>query len=146
MMPTSVVADSPAQYLSVPVASLGDALILLVEDEGPLAELLANLLGRIHARVLIANDGVNALARFEEHRGLVSLAFVDCNLPDIAGPELCEKMREMSPGLPLLLTSGRNQDALENRFLAGGPCGFLPKPYLPAEVLRRVTALLGRAA
>lgn len=120
-------------------------IVLLVEDEAPLADLLANILGRLNVRVLKAGDGVSALALFAAHRGEIALAFVDCNLPDIAGPELCTRMREQNPALPLLLTSGRNQDALESRFTLGGPCGFLPKPYRPADVLHRVTSLLAAA-
>jgi DNA-binding response OmpR family regulator len=122
------------------------AAILLVEDEEPLADLLSNLLERLNVRILVAADGVAALSLFHEHRDSISLAFVDCNLPDIPGPKLCEKMREHSPRLALLLTSGRNQDALEKTFAGAGPCSFLPKPYLPAEVLRRVSALLAASA
>jgi two-component system cell cycle sensor histidine kinase/response regulator CckA len=118
------------------------ATILLVEDEKPLAELVSNLLARLNLLILVAPDGISALNLFNEHSDSITLAFVDCNLPDIPGPKLCEKMRERVPRLPLLLTSGRNQDTLENMFTEGGPCSFLPKPYLPAEVLRRVSALL----
>jgi DNA-binding response OmpR family regulator len=140
-MPSSIAlpsSDGPAKVSTLK----SDATILLVEDEEPLAELLSNLLARLNVRTLVAPDGVTALSLFAEHRQSIVLAFIDCNLPDIPGPKLGEKMRELSPKLALLFTSGRNQIELDQVFAAGGPCGFLPKPYLPAEVLRRVSALL----
>ena len=139
-MPLS--ADLSERVAGPTSVSAPEGYVLVVEDEESLAELLGHLLSRLGVRVLAAGDGKTALSLFEQHGGAIVLAFVDCNLPDIQGAKLCEKMRLLSPGLPLLLTSGRNQDALEEALKAGGPCEFLPKPYLPTEVLRRVTALL----
>jgi len=119
-----------------------DALVLLVEDEDPLADLLTTLLSRMKVRVVRAADGAQALKLFEEHRASISLAFVDCHLPDTGGAELCRDLRGTAPGLPLLLTSGRDQRVLEAQLAAGGPCQFLPKPYMPGDVMRRVSALL----
>ncbi len=92
--------------------------------------------------VLRASDGTQALQLFMDHRATVSLAFVDCHLPDVCGADLCATLRVLAPGLPLLITSGRDQRALESSLATGGPTGFLPKPYMPGEVIRRITALL----
>jgi DNA-binding response OmpR family regulator len=81
-----------------------------------------------------------------EHRSSVALAFVDCHLPDSEGGELCQKLRALAPALPLLLTSGRDQRALEMIFAATGPCSFLAKPYMPAEVMGRVKSMLVKSA
>lgn len=116
--------------------------VLLVEDEDALAELLHHLLRRLNVRVLHAIDGAQALQLFTAHRANIALAFVDCHLPDISGADLCEVLRGERPDLPLLLTSGRDQRVLEKTFATTGPCSFLPKPYMPAEVVRRVSALL----
>ncbi len=128
--------------LAAGVPAESEAAVLLVEDEDALAELLQHLLRRLKVRVLHAADGANALRLLAEHRAAIALAFVDCHLPDMPGSELCEMLRGHLPGLPLLLTSGRDQRTLETVFAAGGPCSFLPKPYMPAEVIRRVSALL----
>ena len=60
--------------------------------------------------------------------------------------ELCQQLRALAPGLPLLLTSGRDQRALQAVFAAGGPCSFLAKPYMPAEVMGRVKMMLTKPA
>lgn len=119
-----------------------EAVVLLVEDEDSLAELLKHLLARIKVRVLHAADGAQALQLLQLHRASISMAFVDCHLPDMMGAELCRELRASMPGLPLLLTSGRDQRAVQTVYAAGGPCAFLPKPYMPADVTRHVTALM----
>jgi DNA-binding response OmpR family regulator len=126
--------------------ALREGAVLLVEDEDSLAELLTHLLARLKIRVLHAADGAQAVRLFAEHRATISLAFVDCTLPDMAGGDLCQGFRAEMPGLPLLLTSGRDQRALEAALAPGGPCQFLPKPYMPADVMHRVKALLAPAA
>ncbi|HYP17009.1 MAG TPA: response regulator [Opitutus sp.] len=139
LFPSLEPANAPA------VAPAREGVVLLVEDEDSLAELLTHLLRRIQVRVLRAADGAAARRLFAEHREAISLAFVDCHLPDMAGADLCQELRAAAPGLPLLLTSGRDQRALETQLAAGGPCQFLPKPYMPAEVMRRVNSLLPAA-
>jgi DNA-binding response OmpR family regulator len=118
--------------------------VLLVEDDESLADLLKHLLGRMKIRVLHASTGAAAVTLFAEHRATVALAFVDCHLPDAEGGELCQRLRALSPGVPLLLTSGRDQRALESVFAEGGPCSFLAKPYMPADVMGRVKGMLNK--
>jgi two-component system cell cycle sensor histidine kinase/response regulator CckA len=133
----------PAAAASPP---LRDGAVLLVEDEDSLAELLTHLLARLKIRVLRAADGAQAVRLFRENQAAISMAFVDCTLPDMAGGDLCHEFRAAAPGLPLLLTSGRDHRALERALASGGPCQFLPKPYMPAEVMSRVKSLLTPSA
>jgi len=123
-------------------SALRDGAVLVVEDEDSLADLLHHLLLRVKIRVLRAADGAQARQLFAKHRAAIALALVDCHLPDMGGAELCQELRAVAPGLPLLITSGRDQRALAATLAPGGPTAFLPKPYMPGEVVRRVTALL----
>lgn len=125
--------------------SAGARAVLLVEDEESLGELLTHLLARLDLQVVRATDGLTGLQLFVQHQATVVLAFVDCRLPDMDGAEVCQRLREMQPRLPLLLTSGRDQRALVATFSGGGPVAFLAKPYMPADVARHVTALLSAA-
>jgi CheY-like chemotaxis protein len=123
-------------------AAAPERAVLLVEDEESLAELLSHLLSRLQLRVIRAADGAAALQAFQQQQAAIALAFVDCRLPDMDGAEVCRELRGMNPRLPLLLTSGRDQRALAASFAATAPAAFLAKPYMPADVMRHVTALL----
>lgn len=122
--------------------SAQEKAVLLVEDDESLSDLLKHLMSRMHVAVLHASTGAAAVKLLGENAANVSLAFVDCHLPDTEGGVLCRQLRSMCPQLPLLLTSGRDQRALEAVFSAGGPCSFLAKPYMPAEVMGRVKSML----
>lgn len=117
-------------------------IVLLVEDDESLADLLMHLMARMQVSIVHASTGAMAVQLFAAHRQTISLAFVDCHLPDGEGGDLCRKLRAVSPALPLLLTSGRDQRALEGVFTPGGPCSFLAKPYMPAEVMGRIRSML----
>lgn len=123
-----------------------EGLVLLVEDEDSLGDLLVHLLSRAKIRAVRAGDGNQALQLFADHQREIVMAFVDCRLPDIDGGDLCRELRRLHPGLPLLLTSGRDQRALLTTLSLGGRTGFLQKPYMPAEVVRHVNALLSQSA
>lgn len=122
------------------------AAILLVEDDNSLGDLLVDLLGRSGIHAQHATDGTSALRILSEQGAAIELAFVDCQLPDMEGGALCRALRASIPGLPLLLTSGRDQRALFNALSADGRTAFLQKPYMPADVLRHVNALLSLPA
>jgi two-component system cell cycle sensor histidine kinase/response regulator CckA len=117
--------------------------VLLVEDDQPVAALLSHILARINQRVLHARDGTQCLRLFERQSASVGLVFMDCGLPDAHGGTICRRLRALVPGLPVLLTSGREQPGLVALLAPDGPTAFLPKPYLPGDVLRHVQALLG---
>ena len=119
--------------------------VLLVEDDESLSDLLKHLMSRMKVRALHASTGAAALKMLVENRTIVTLAFVDCHLPDSEGGELCKQLRALAPRLPLLLTSGRDQSELESVFAPAGPCSFLAKPYMPGDVMARVKAMLATA-
>ena len=128
-------------------ATLTRDLVLLVEDDEPIAGLLARILERMQWRVAVAGDAAQCLRLLETHRAEVALALIDCSLPDAHGGSLCANLRAAVPGLPVLLTSGRTQPGLLELVAADGPAAFLSKPFLPGDVMLQVRALLpARAA
>lgn len=145
-MPPPVALFPTLEQTADSSASESTGAVLLVEDDESLSDLLKHLLKRMKVRVLHAATGAAAVAMFAEHRASVALAFVDCHLPDCDGGELCQQLRAIAPGLPLLLSSGRDQRALQTVFASGGPCSFLAKPYMPAEVMAQVKSMLTKPA
>jgi two-component system CheB/CheR fusion protein len=120
--------------------------VLLIEDEVILSSLLTNVFRRVQRPVFHAACGAVALQLLRDHQSEILFALVDCHLPDTGGAELCAKLRGIAPRLPLLLTSGRDQRALAISLSASGPTGFLPKPYMPQEIMQRIDELLRAAA
>ncbi len=126
--------------------SRGRDTVLLVEDDESLAKLFVLLLQRCGFRVVHARNGADCVRLFDQNPASIALLLVDCNLPDAHGGSLCHRLRGTVPGLPVLLTSGRRQEALQELLAADGPTGFLPKPFFPGDVLPHVRALVAAAA
>jgi len=116
--------------------------ILIIEDDELVASLFGLLVAPLAARVLRARDATEGQRLFEQDPGAIALVVVDCGLPDVPGGTLCRRLRAIAPGLPVLLTSGREHPELRCQLAADGPVDFLAKPYRPAEATQRVRALL----
>jgi PAS domain S-box-containing protein len=102
--------------------------VLLVEDDESVRELGTQVLGGLGYRVIIANNGVEALKRFNENSGL-RLIVTDVVMPDMGGSELAQRVRALAPDVRVLFTSGYTFDALGQSDLRGPNVAFISKPY-----------------
>jgi CheY-like chemotaxis protein len=103
------------------------ARVILIEDDELIRETteeLVELCG--HEVALAAGSAGEALARAAG--AAADLALIDYSLPDMDGGEAARRLREVLPGLAVIITSGRRLDpqSLPN---TGGPVSFLQKPY-----------------
>jgi len=106
--------------------------VLVVDDEPVLAELVSMALRYEGWDIATAGDGAGAI---ELARG---------NLPDMSGLDVLRRLREMQPGLPLLLLTAK--DSVEDRIagLTAGGDDYVTKPFSVEEVVLRLRALLRR--
>jgi DNA-binding response OmpR family regulator len=114
---------------------------LVVEDEPPLAGVVAAYLERDGFAVTVAHDGERAveLAR-EEPPDVVIL---DVMLPGIDGIEVCRRIRTFSDAYIVMLTA-RTEETDKIVGLSTGADDYVTKPFSPGELLARVRAMLRR--
>jgi DNA-binding NtrC family response regulator len=111
-------------------------MLLIVDDEPKLLDLLSRYLGRLGYQVETCGDAQDALARFQAGPDRFSMAITDLSLPSLNGEELIERMRQLRPGLPAIITSGYPYVPR-----AAG-VGFLQKPFLPQMLVEAVEKVL----
>lgn len=116
--------------------------ILLIEDEVPIAEVIAQGLEQAGYTVMTAHDGPAGLQEAEEDR--CSLIILDVMLPGFDGWQLCRALREKRNTTPILMLTARDSVEDKVRGLDLGADDYLPKPFDFAELLARVQALLRR--
>jgi len=130
----------PSTDQNVPAS--GSGIILVVEDEEGLRTLLARVLQNHGFRVLTALNGDDALALAERQAEPANLLLTDVVMPGLSGATLAERLRQKWPGMRVLFMSGHTPDTQHAiaGYVAQG--NFLPKPFTPDTVIRRVTEIL----
>jgi PAS domain S-box-containing protein len=123
-------------------APAGNETILLVEDEAQLRTLAERLLSMAGYRVLAAALPDEALALCRSHPGTIDLLLTDVVMPGMGGPSLARAARALRPGLRVLYMSGYTDDELMQRGVSLEALAFLPKPFTPAELQRKVRETL----
>jgi len=117
-------------------------LVLVVDDD---RELRAVLRSALHSRgydVIEAGSGQQALARCREARP--HLMIVDLGLPDIDGVDVTWRVRREHE-LPIIVLSGRSEEAQQIRALDAGASDYVTKPFREGELMARVRSALRRA-
>lgn len=116
--------------------------ILLVDDELVLLEVGKEILESLGYRVLVANNGVDALALFKQHVSEIDLVISDVVMPLMGGIELCEQIKTSNAKMPVILISGYHKDGLGLDDASVSCDGVLGKPYHVESVRRLLSQLL----
>lgn len=125
----------PAHDPKLPVA-------LVVEDDGPLLDLAAQILERAGYRTIRAGSAEEAVAvAADEH---LALLFTDVVLPGRSGLELAAELASERRDLPVLITTGQWDDAVRHVAVERAGHLVLRKPYTAQQVVN--AAMTVRAA
>jgi DNA-binding response OmpR family regulator len=120
--------------------NMGNARILIVEDEEKIAEIVKAYLEKEGYAVTVAGTGQKAISLLKQGYELVVL---DLMLPDMAGEEICKIIREDSD-LPIIMLTAKSEEEDRIKGLGMGADDYVVKPFSPREVVARVKALLRR--
>jgi DNA-binding response OmpR family regulator len=119
-------------------------LILIVEDERPIADLVRLYLTREGFGVHVEHDGVAGLAAARRLRPVACV--LDIALPGMEGTQICRRLREDGDWTPVVFLTARDDEVDRILGLELGGDDYLTKPFSPRELVARVRALLRRAA
>lgn len=134
-LPLSAQEVPEQQYESAqPSAAKECGTILLVDDEKRLRDMVETILMHLGYTVLLAKDGIEAMEMFVQHQDEICCVVSDLTMPGIDGWQTLAALRKVSPGIPVILSSGYD----EAQVLIGDhperPQAFLHKPYQIAEL------------
>ena len=123
-------------------APRGSATILLTEDEQDVREVAREFLESGGYTVMEAQDGAEALALAEEHKGSIHLLITDMVMPRMTGLELAARLKEKQPALRMLYMSGYSERAASESMQPDPSIRILSKPFSRSALLRTVHELL----
>lgn len=115
--------------------------VLVVEDERPLARVVADYLRKATYEVTVVHDGPGAVtaARADDPDVII----LDLMLPGLDGIEVCRQIRSFSDAYVVMLTA-RDEEVDKIVGLSVGADDYMSKPFSPRELVARVQAMLRR--
>ena len=122
-------------------ANAGHPHILVVDDDPGIRELLSAYLGQNDLRVTAVADGGAMGALLGKQ--VIDLVVLDLKLGAECGLDLARRLRDQS-AIPIVMLSGRGEEADRVMGLELGADDYLTKPFSPRELLARVRAILRR--
>ncbi|WP_395152582.1 response regulator [Ilumatobacter sp.] len=122
---------------------MGEAVILVVEDEPSFVEALNIGLVREGFTVHVAVDGVDALEKFDAVSP--DLVLLDVMLPRLSGIEVCRQIRKKSR-VPIIMVTAKSAEIDTVVGLEVGADDYVTKPYRIRELAARIRAVLRRSS
>lgn len=120
----------------------GSGKVLVVDDEETVRAVSARMLETFGLTPILANDGADAVRKFEAEPGAFAAVLMDLTMPHMDGEEAFRRLRLLSPTVRVILMSGFNEQEAINRFTGKGLAGFLQKPFKPDQLRAKLQELM----
>ncbi|MBD5393990.1 MAG: response regulator transcription factor [Lachnospiraceae bacterium] len=117
--------------------------ILIVEDDLSIQALLHDFIKEAGYSVVLASDGVEALAKYSEQD--FDLVLLDIMLPKIDGYGVCEVIRQKSD-VPIIMLTALDGEENQIRGLDLQADDYITKPFSMPVLLRKIAAVLRRSS
>lgn len=117
--------------------------ILIVEDDISIQALLHDFIQEAGHSVVLATDGVEALAKYSEQT--FDLVLLDIMLPKIDGYGVCEVIRQKS-NVPIIMLTALDNEENQIKGLDLQADDYITKPFSMPVLLRKIAAVLRRSS
>ena len=119
-------------------------LVLVVDDDHSIAEITKNLLERNAYKVVVARDGMEAVALYTQHMHEISAVLVDMMMPSMDGPTTIRVLKRINPKVKIIGVSGLVSNHEMIKIVGDSITTFLSKPFTSDELLKILQLTLNR--
>jgi CheY-like chemotaxis protein len=120
----------------------GTETVFLVDDENIILDVAKNILKTLGYKVLLARGGVEALQVYKKNQDKIDMVILDMIMPDIGGGETYDKLKEINPGIKVLLSSGYSINGQATKILDRGCNSFIQKPFNMIDLSQKLRKIL----
>ena len=120
-----------------------DTTVLIVDDEVRMRKLIKDFLSQKGFSTIEAQDGEEALQKFEENKNKVGIILLDVMMPKLDGWSVLRQIRQESK-VPIIMLTARGEEQDELFGFELGVDEYISKPFSPKILVARVEALLRR--
>jgi two-component system, cell cycle sensor histidine kinase and response regulator CckA len=121
---------------------MGAETVLVAEDDASIRQLIESILTKYGYTVIFANDGVDAVEKFEANCDKIDIVVMDMIMPRKSGKEAYAEIKEMRPDVKVLFMSGYSSDLLYSKGFLKNDEQLLIKPIQPLDFVRKVRTIL----
>ncbi len=121
---------------------MGDATILLADDEAMIVDVGRQLLERLGYHVLTAASGRETLEIYRKEKDHIDLVILDMIMPGMGGGEVFDRLHKINPGVRVILSSGYSVNGQATEILNRGCSGFIQKPFNLESLSWKVNTVL----
>jgi RNA polymerase sigma-70 factor, ECF subfamily len=118
--------------------------LVIIEGDGPLRRTLQELFSSEGYEVDVAPDGAAGLEMLRQRRP--SAVIVGLQHPGPSGSDLCKRIANLIPGLPLLILGASSEVAEKVLLLETGADDYVTVPFSSRELVARLSALIRRTS
>lgn len=120
--------------------------VLIAEDEASIREFIVINLKRSGYDVVEAENGEEAINKYEEENGNIDVAVLDIMMPLKDGLEVCKYLRAQSSKIGIIMLTAKTQEMDKVTGLLVGADDYVTKPFSPSELMARVDAVYRRVS
>ena len=128
-------SSEPIALRAAAPAGASPGLVLVIDDEAPVREAVADILEIEGVQVVGAATGAAGIDLYRDRAAEIGLVLLDLSMPGMTGDETLRRLREISPDIRVILSSGYSEAEATRRFTGLGLVGFIQKPYDAASLV-----------
>lgn len=118
--------------------------ILVAEDEAAIRDFIVINLKRSGYEVVEAQNGREAVEKYDECAGDFDIALLDIMMPELDGLEVCKYLRQKSSTIGIVMLTAKSQEMDKVTGLLVGADDYVIKPFSPSELMARIDAIYRR--
>ena len=118
-------------------------LVLVVDDEAAIRTLSRRILERFGYKVLVAENGAEAVALYEANAADIAVVITDMSMPVMDGPTAVVMLKALNPAVRIVGSSGIHADGKAEKARSLGVSDWLAKPYTTEALLQLLRMVIG---
>jgi PAS domain S-box-containing protein len=122
----------------------GSESILLIDDEKMIRDVSKAMLEKLGYTVTVAGSGMEAIEIIEKSGSSFDLIILDMIMPGMDGGVTFDKIREVQPAIPIILSSGYTIDGQAAEIMDRGCNGFIQKPFTMSNLSQKIMQTLDK--
>ena len=116
--------------------------VFLIDDDEMVVDVSEHILNNSGYDVVSAKSGKEAIEAYKENHSRIDMVILDMILPDMGGGDTYDRLKEINPGIKVLLASGYDIDYQGRDIMERGCDGFIQKPFNMNELLEKIRGIL----